>query len=97
MSNIKQIQVVECDDWAGLYIDGRLAREDHDVRDEWLYDLLVLGFSGEVLWGQVRGEGYLYDLGRLPARIEEIPAEAWDSQLRPWADKGEARRRLGLL
>lgn len=99
MSEIKRIQVVVCDsgDWAGLYVDGRLAREDNAVRDEWLFDVLTLGFAGSLYRGEVRAEGYLYDIGRLPDRVEEIPADAWTRSLSLWEDdKAEARRRLGL-
>lgn len=91
MSEIKRIQVVECDsgDWAG--------REDNAVRDEWLFDVLTLGFTGSLYRGEVRADGYLYDIGRLPCRIEEISADAWTRSLSLWEDdKAEARRRLGL-
>ncbi len=70
------VTLVKADDWQGLYFDGELEIENHRLR---LEDVL------RVLWGRVIthnetaevDDDWLEHEGRLPRRLEDIPAAAY--------------------
>ena len=61
------VAIVEADDWAGLYLDGKLIEQGHDIRID---DLLRhLGIKAEILWAN---DEWLNKLGGLPTNLEEV-------------------------
>jgi len=60
----KAITLIQADDWIGIYIDGKLKREDHsfDVDDV----LSILGIDYEQHWIDME------DGSRLPATLGEL-------------------------
>lgn len=61
------LNIVRLDDWIGIYIDGGLVYEGHDIEETKLLDLAgVDEYTYEWL------ENWDSDLGRLPEDFEEI-------------------------
>ena len=61
------VTLVKADDWAGLYLDGKLIEQGHDIRID---DLLRhLGIKAEILWAN---DEWLNKLGGLPTNLEEV-------------------------
>lgn len=68
----KKVDIVSAEggDWQGLYVDGKLAYENHSI--DWddfvqVLDIPVGGFVVNDVWLQDN---------RLPVRLEDIPEEA---------------------
>jgi len=63
----KKVHLVRADNWTGLYIDGVLVEEGHDIQ---YYDLFKhLDIDGEILWCD---EDWIHQVGRLPLAIEKV-------------------------
>jgi len=61
------VTIVLCDDWTGLYVNGRLAVENHFLRPR---DVLeALGFSYVVISAD---PNWLEASGSLPERLEDV-------------------------
>ena len=63
------VAFVHCDDWEGLYIDGKLVREGHNVEVDDL-PAETLGISIECIYPN---DDWLPDGGRLPKDLSEVP------------------------
>ncbi len=71
MSNV--IHIV-ADDWEGLYADGKLVYEDHDVSMKVFADTLkTYGTDCEFLFFNDEGIDWIESVGSLPAKFQDIP------------------------
>jgi hypothetical protein len=61
---------VEGDDWVGLYIDGELAYEGHNMSPAHLAEFLDADF--ERIWAD---DSWLYEVGHLPKNLEDVKEE----------------------
>jgi hypothetical protein len=62
-----QIAFVDGDDWEGLYLNGKLVKEGHNIRTDDL--LCYLGFDAEYLYAD---DEWLAEQGRLPENLEDV-------------------------
>ncbi len=65
-----KISIVYGDDWVGLYIDGKLAYDNHQINAEDLLDVLKIdyeSFSCDLEW--------LEERGCLPDDLDEVKKE----------------------
>lgn len=60
------VLVTNCDDWEGLYVDGELVAQDHQVKRD-----NFLGLESYETW-EVSSE-YTHEVGYLPDYLSEIP------------------------
>ncbi len=66
-SRPSRVIIVKADDWEGVYFDGKLIEEGHNLR---LEDVLArLDIVSETVWAN---EVWLNNLGRLPENLEEV-------------------------
>ena len=66
-SRPSRVIIVKADDWEGVYFDGKLIEEGHNLR---LEDVLArLDMVSETVWAN---EVWLNNLGRLPENLEEV-------------------------
>lgn len=63
----KLVLVTNYDDWEGLYIDGELVLEGHEVRKEEMFEKLGINYT-EV----EAAEGWLESIGRLPKKLSDV-------------------------
>jgi hypothetical protein len=62
-----KIAIVDGDDWKGLYIDGKLVTENHQLS---IYDILdAIGVKYKYV---PVDEDWLYERGRLPDKLSEV-------------------------
>ena len=74
------ITLAHADDWVGIYKDGKLIYEDHDIEPERL--LKLFGIETKSRW--VDDEWICYDSGgHLPADIEDVKWEKEDEGSQP--------------
>lgn len=67
---------VECDDWEGIYIDGKLEHEGHMIRNFiWLDLIKKYGTFNKFTEHYWADEDYMHDRGSLPVKFEDIPKE----------------------
>lgn len=59
--------IVKADDWAGFYIDGKLALQDHHIRLDDVLELLGVNVSSK--WAD---QAWLEQLGSLPTDLKEV-------------------------
>jgi hypothetical protein len=65
----KSLAWVHCDDWEGLYVNGKLIREGHGIEiDDIPTD--VLGVEIESIYPN---DDWLKDGGRMPENLDEVP------------------------
>ena len=65
------IIIADADDWCGLYVDGKLVMEDHDITASDVCPLIV----GHTLEAYIHKEvdfDWLSDIGNFPETIEEV-------------------------
>lgn len=62
-----RIAFVDADDWQGIYINGKLVREGHQIRQDDLLD--ILGIKAQYLYAD---DAWLAERGRLPEHLEEV-------------------------
>jgi hypothetical protein len=63
----REVVIVNGDDWKGVYIDGKLRYEGHNIRPEELLKLLGINcrdFECDLNW--------LEDLGNLPEDLKDV-------------------------
>lgn len=76
---MREITLIRSDDWAGLYIDGELYTQDHDIYSrDWL-ELLEQGGNVHATEEWVDGTAleHLYTVGRLPRTLAEYRKGGW--------------------
>lgn len=66
----QEVLLVSGDDWEGIYVDGKIHVQGHQVR---LEDFARI-FGIELKHKGV-GSGWLYDEGHLPYNLEDIPED----------------------
>lgn len=66
---MSKVVLVEGDDWEGLYIDGKLKKEDHMLIAEAVLD--TLGVEYEYVWVKIGGHWEAWG-GRLPPRLATV-------------------------
>lgn len=66
-------KLIDSDDWVGLYADGLLVAEGHDVSLAELAKEAGLKFSQE--FASPKGQNYLHNHGNFPQTLEEWEAE----------------------
>lgn len=64
---MKKIVFVEGDEWEGLYIDNKLATEDHSLSVFEVLDLI--GVNYKVVYPD---DDWLYKVGKLPERLGKV-------------------------
>lgn len=72
----KGVFIVKYDDWKGLYVDGRLAYENHSIADQEIADLM----AGEPFTLAYKWVEQMPEAGRFPetrAELDEI--YDWDT------------------
>lgn len=69
--------IVQGDDWAGLYVGGKLMMEGHSLRLEDALDFLEQKglIYYEVMWLEGPQLDRLHNEGNLPKKLDEV--EAW--------------------
>jgi len=79
MAEDRQITIVDNhDDWMGIYVDGELVHEEHRIR---LKDgLEALGIDFEEIFPDGR---WLYEVGRLPKKLEDVQVGNEDDDWSP--------------
>jgi hypothetical protein len=66
----------ECDDWEGIYINGKLDYEGHRIHNGVWIDLIKkYGAFSQKVESYWVSEDYLHDRGNLPDKFEDIPKE----------------------
>lgn len=70
----RRVVIALGDDWSGLYIDGKLVHEGHNIDETWMASLLSehLGIDMTAEWVDL---DWIYDRGRLPESIEDVEWE----------------------
>ena len=66
----KKIVFVGADDWAGMFIDGKLVAEGHSVESDTA--LTALGIEFEEKWAD---DEWLETLGRFPQDLKDVKFE----------------------
>ncbi len=67
---MKNLLLLQSDDWDGLFIDGKLVTEGHSIS---LYKFCkILGIK--VDFKEVDDE-YMYEMGSFPENLDEIPED----------------------
>ena len=64
--------VIQCDDWTGMYKDGKLVQEGHEISSRDMCHELGIDFKFDE--GVV--DDYLMENGRFPENLEDLP-EGW--------------------
>ncbi len=65
-----EVVIVKVDDWEGLYVDGVLKNEGHEVRLSWVLEAFGLP-PARSLWAD---EKWLEEAGSLPALLSDVKA-----------------------
>ena len=68
------VLVTNCDDWEGLYVNGKLVAQDHNL--SWKVLRSVKG----MLYEQEIDSEYTYSVGILPDNYSDIPYGAFTSE-----------------
>ena len=61
------VLVTNYDDWEGLYVDGELVLEGHQIRKEEMFTILGINYT-EV----ETAEGWLESRGKLPKKLSDV-------------------------
>lgn len=68
--------ICDCDDWEGIYINGRLEYEGHTIHNGiWIGLINKYGAFRQNVKSYWISEDYLHDRGSLPDKFEDIPRE----------------------
>jgi hypothetical protein len=71
MANSKKVKIVGYDDWWGIYVDGKLFYQDHEIPNS----ILLEAYGMKLDETEVDGE-WMYNEGQLPEKLSDIPKEA---------------------
>lgn len=62
-----KVDIIQDDDWAGLYIDGKLVHEDHSIELDTLISHTHMDWNMEWCEGLCENFGY-----RMPGTMDEV-------------------------
>jgi hypothetical protein len=66
----QKINFVNAEDWAGLYIDGKLVLEDHNLHWGQVLEALGIDYESDTI-----DEEWMEKWGRLPSKFKEVKLE----------------------
>jgi hypothetical protein len=64
---VPHIKVVSADDWTGLYIDGKLKLENHNLHWDEILDAIGVDYESDVI-----DEDWMEANGRLPENLSDV-------------------------
>jgi len=67
----KQLIIIRCDDWEGIYYNDKLINQDHSI--DWNKVITELGYNIKVEY--IDDEEFLDSLGYLPESLDELKTE----------------------